>query len=124
MQITKRYVDDRMSQSVGSWLKVGDIIYVAISNFSEKDTVKSAGFRWFPDSKIWWTNDPSRAAKLSEWADPSCRDELDERRKKNFESVTMSRASTTERVFPKPDGLDYYPFQKAGIQFCLNVFNS
>lgn len=40
-----------------------------------------------------------------------------ERRQKNLE---LSRAATTDFDPPRPEGLNYYPFQRAGIQFCLN----
>ena len=36
--------------------------------------------------------------------------------------VEMSEATCAAVDIPKPDGLDYYPFQKAGIRYCLNAF--
>ena len=119
MNITKRYVDD-VWHSTYQWLPVGSVIYVAQSDFSEKDQVKTAGFRWQPLKKTWWTNDINRAAKMSEFADPSCRDELEAVRKQNFQSLQDSRATTTELSFPHPESLDYRPFQRAGIKYALS----
>ena len=36
--------------------------------------------------------------------------------------VEMSEATSAAVDIPKPEGLDYYPFQKAGVRYCLNAF--
>ena len=38
-----------------------------------------------------------------------------------FKAVEMSRASDADIDIPKPDGLDYLPFQKAGIKAALHI---
>jgi SWI/SNF-related matrix-associated actin-dependent regulator of chromatin subfamily A-like protein 1 len=86
--------------------------------------VKGAGFRWNPDKKVWWTSDPNNAAKLSEWADVSCQAEFDAIRKKNFQSTLASKATTTDRVIPAPEGQKYYPFQAAGIAYMMDRRNT
>jgi SWI/SNF-related matrix-associated actin-dependent regulator of chromatin subfamily A-like protein 1 len=83
-----------------------------------------AGFRWNPDKKCWWTEDANIASKLSEWADITCQAELDAIRKKNFESTLASKAVTTDREIPCPQGLSYYPFQKAGIAYAMDRKNT
>lgn len=35
-------------------------------------------------------------------------------------NLTMSRAASSDFDPPRPPGLNYYPFQRAGIQFCLD----
>ena len=123
MQITRRMVNSDWLREF-PWLQGRSYVYVALCSFTEKDTVKGAGFRWSPIFHIWWTPELDNAAKLSEWADSTCREELEERRSQNFKSLTASRAASTDREFPHPEGYDYYPFQKAGIAFCLDVFSS
>ena len=123
MNLTARISDESWQLSVrGGWLKPGTRLYVAISTFAEKDMTKNAGFRWNPEKRVWWTDDPNNAARLSEWADISCQAELDAIRKKNFEATIASKAVTTDRKIPAPEGLNYYPFQAAGVVFCLKVF--
>lgn len=121
MNITTR-ISDKGWTLTNRWLKLGTRLYIAVSTFAEKDMAKGAGFRWNPDKRVWWTNDANNAAKLSEWADVTCKEELDQIRKRNFASTIASKATTTDRDIPHPEGLDYYPFQKAGVAFCLNVF--
>jgi SWI/SNF-related matrix-associated actin-dependent regulator of chromatin subfamily A-like protein 1 len=116
MKITKRFVEERWNE-LYSWLKFGDTLYIAVSSYEEKDQVKQAGFRWQPDFKLWWTNDINRAAKLSEYADPSCKDELDAVRKTNFQSLQDSRAPNADFKVPCPEGLTYRPYQLAGIKY-------
>jgi hypothetical protein len=49
----------------------GDLIYYCLSDFTEKDLPKSAGFRWHPIKKVWWTDRQETAAKLSDFiSDP------------------------------------------------------
>jgi SNF2 family DNA or RNA helicase len=124
MKITTRISDVSWQLVVGNWLKPGTRLYVAISDFSEKDMVKQASFRWNPEKRVWWTDDANKAAKLSEWADITCQAELDVIRKKNFQATVASKAVTTDRVIPAPEGLKYYPFQAAGIAYAMDRKNT
>lgn len=36
--------------------------------------------------------------------------------------VELSKVTNADIFIPKPDGLEYLPFQRGGIQYCLNVF--
>lgn len=38
--------------------------------------------------------------------------------------LDMSGATSAEIELPKPDGLEYMPFQKAGVRYCLDVFKT
>jgi SNF2 family DNA or RNA helicase len=121
MKITKRFVDEKWHEKYG-FLKLNEVIFIAVCSYAEKSMVDKtgAGFSFWYENKIWWTNDINRAAKLSEHADPSCAEELDSVRKNNFQSLQASHAATTTTEFPHPEGLDYYPFQKAGIEYGLS----
>jgi hypothetical protein len=121
MEITKRYANEDWTREY-TWIKHGDTLYIANSTYDEKDIVKQAGLRWHPILRVWWTNDINRAAKLSEYADTACSDELESVRKQRFESTQASRAVDTSVELSHPDGIDYFGFQRAGIVFCLRVF--
>lgn len=75
-------------------------------DFETKDRIKAAGFRFDGAAKEWWTADAAIAAKLdgaiatlnpvmpaNGWPDP-----------------------LPATVIPAPDGLEYLPYQKAGIE--------
>lgn len=44
--------------------------------------------------------------------------------KKREETTLASRAASTGFAPPRPEGLDYYPFQKAGVAFALDVLST
>jgi SWI/SNF-related matrix-associated actin-dependent regulator 1 of chromatin subfamily A len=114
--------------------KRGDI-YFWTGPFDTKDAPKKAGFRWHNPincrregsvgrcrackaklAKVWWTGFVDQAAKLAEYADDNARVELDA----HNESVRKSRAATTELEFPSPEGLEFLPYQKAGIEYMMD----
>ena len=94
-----------------------------VSQFHEKDFIKSAGgCRWDPATKLWWTKDPLTAVKFIEFADDAARPTLHEIKSRTSKSKDASRAADCNIEIPAPEGLNYLPFQKAGISFALNVF--
>lgn len=106
----------------------GDVFWVE-SDFTEKDTLKSAGFRWHGGNcfkkcpacaagielKVWWTQYEDVAARLIEHAD----DETKQRLAKFVTTLESSHAEAADIKIPVPEGLDYFPFQKAGIAYAL-----
>jgi SWI/SNF-related matrix-associated actin-dependent regulator 1 of chromatin subfamily A len=97
--------------------------YIACSTYNEREIPKAAGFRWDPEAREWWTPDPSRAAKLVQYADDSCRDELLATREESAKREQASRATDVDIDIPRPAGLEYFPFQRAGIAYALRVPN-
>jgi SNF2 domain-containing protein/helicase-like protein len=93
--------------------------YIAACDFSEKDTVKAAGFRWRPETKQWWTNDEARAAKLAKFAHGEVGAKLAKVDAVRQDTLTESRATDASINIPVPEGLAYLPYQRAGIAFCL-----
>lgn len=94
--------------------------YIAKCSFLQKELVKSAGFRWDRDNKVWFTTDPSVAASL---VDPEARRLAEERRAQmaveKKQAIEDSRAQDADVELPVPDGLAYLPYQRAGIAFAL-----
>jgi hypothetical protein len=116
------------------WVKLGDPVWYCQSDFSEKDIPKAAGFsfhgkkddsgKWV-GKRIWWTSDKDKAAKLVDYAaDPQAgwAKELSARKIHAATSLVGSRQSVSYNDHPHPEGLNYLPFQKAAIDYCLRCF--
>jgi len=114
------------------WIKEGDPVWYLQSSFEEKDLAKSAGFSWhgkkgddgkWSGKKVWFTGDRDKAAKMADYADPLSEwgKDLMKRKVELTTSLSGSRQSVSYVEIPKPEGLEYMPFQKAGIEFCLNT---
>ena len=93
--------------------------YVCRTTYDERAVPKAAGFRWNPSQKVWSTTDIKIAAKLSAYANTETKAVLasaDENRK---EAYASSSATTSDIELPAPDGLEYLPYQRAGIAYAL-----
>lgn len=92
--------------------------FVADFPFDKKDIPKAAGFQWnrVADKK-WATKDPHIAAKLIAYADTTARQMLDTVAQEREQNLRLSRAHDLDIDLPCPDGLEYMPFQRAGIAF-------
>ena len=93
-----------------------------ISKYGEWQA-KEAKFRWDPTHKTWWTDDLQKALRLREYADQQLQQQLIEmhmeQQKKKERSLELSRASKANIDVPVPNGLNYLPYQLAGIQYAL-----
>lgn len=105
--------------------------YYFLCTYDEKDICKSAGFRWAPEGKepladrgIWWTEDIFSAAQLIRYASPKAKAQLEGASKAREASLDASRATASDIYIPVPDGLEYLPFQKAGIEYALGRENT
>ena len=97
--------------------------FVMKCTFHEKGVPKSAGFRWNPAEKCWWTDDAKKAGKLAEFANQEASNKLNEALKAHEEKINASKATDADIEIPIPEGLEFLPFQKAGISFCLDKPN-
>ena len=91
--------------------------FETISAYSERAIAKGAGFRWDPIGKAWWTLNTKAAQKLMTCADESAQERFKEKISWEADTRKNSRAVDSGLVIPAPDGLQYLPFQKAGIEF-------
>lgn len=110
--------------------KIGSA-WVGNGPYETKDTFRSAGFWWHPGPlrcdrngcqackngilKNWWTSSKDVAAKLAQYADDSCRQELVQFEKKCEESLEASTALSSD--IEVPTKLPLFPFQRAGVKF-------
>jgi SWI/SNF-related matrix-associated actin-dependent regulator 1 of chromatin subfamily A len=94
--------------------------FVAICSYEQREIPKAAGFRWESVGKYWYTTDTSKAAKLIDFAD----EEVKKRLAIRTEAIEASKATDTTLDIPAPAGLQYRPFQKAGIVYAMNRPNA
>lgn len=93
--------------------------FVFRGTYAEKDLPKQARFRWEPTAKYWWTDDQRKAASLSRFAQGEARDRLASYVTQTVAVIEASRATDADINLPVPDGLQYLPYQKAGIAYAL-----
>ena len=96
---------------------LGDKKFVARSTYDERAIPKTAGFRWDPAQKIWWTDDPKAAGRLRQHATEEAADLIDSLLTAKTATIEASRATDAAIDVPAPDGLAYLPFQRAGIAY-------
>jgi SWI/SNF-related matrix-associated actin-dependent regulator 1 of chromatin subfamily A len=106
------------------WIKAGQIVWYAMSTYAEKDIPKGAGFSWQKDMKLWFTGDRDKAAKLAEYATGDWGKELMDHKVFLTGSLAGSRQSVSYSSYPHPEGIDYYPFQRAGIDYMVKRNNT
>ena len=97
----------------GQWIWQG--------GYETRATPKTAGFRWDPSRVCWWTEDAAKAARLADHADDAARAALNGQAATSTVSqdLAASRATETKVEIPCPPGLEYRPFQRAGIAYAL-----
>ena len=82
--------------------------YIAITEFAERSIPKSAGFRWNPADKVWWTSELEKALRIAESPDceasPVLKGELNDALRGAEESLMASRATDAVVDIPTPDG--------------------
>jgi len=82
-------------------------------SYETKDVVKQAGFKFDGANKLWYTTDPAVADRL----DPA---KAEAAVAEANRAIAMSRAVAATITIPAPAGLDYRPFQKAGIVYAMD----
>jgi SWI/SNF-related matrix-associated actin-dependent regulator 1 of chromatin subfamily A len=100
------------------WLWVGD--------YESRFLPKHAGFKWcpVPYEKGWYTDDPRVAEKLKKFISLEDIDKLEQQLNKINDKLQESQATNADIEIPAPEGLQYMPFQKAGINFALKRTNT
>ena len=106
-------------------LRNGNFIFEG--TYDEKDVPKAAGLRWHSIvPKFWATSDPRIAARLIDVVDmaPEVREAIDSGIAEKTVTAELSRATEADILIPAPEGLEYRPFQRAGIQFTATHNNT
>lgn len=74
-------------------------------NTNDLAFVKTAKFRWEPNGKYWWTDDPSKVEVLNELIAPP------------VVSSDLTQKDTELIDIPVPEGIELRPYQKVGVSF-------
>ena len=98
--------------------------FVASSRYHEKDILKQAGFRWDNQLKYWWTDSLDAVSKVHQYLNKDIAEKVKSEIAQRDVTVAESRATDSDINIPAPEGKDYLPFQKAGIEFISNRANS
>jgi SNF2 family DNA or RNA helicase len=93
--------------------------FVARCTFDERLIFKRAGWLVDPKLKRWATSDVEKARPLAELAIGNAKEFLDSVERIRNEAMAASWAEDTDTEFPRPSGLVYMPFQKAGIEYAV-----
>lgn len=87
-------------------------LFVCVSHFDERALPKDAGFKWNPARRQWESGDVGRALRLEAYADPLAREQLG---RAAPAAVLAAHETDTTISIPSPPGLEYLPYQRAGI---------
>ena len=98
--------------------------FIATSQYKEKDILKNAGFFWDSKQRCWWTRSLTAVSQVKSYLDKDLAAEVEEAMSNQENKVEASRATNSNLVIPAPEGKDYFPFQKAGIEFISNKTNT
>ena len=80
---------------------------------------KEAGFAYNPAHKLYWTKDPRIAAKLLPFATSDAALDIRSKVETLVSTLELSRAEATDFQPPAPEGQEYRPFQRAGVEFAM-----
>ncbi len=119
-------------------LKQKNGAFIFECTFHEKDIPKQAGFLWHPlpcyknkciacdkgVGKAWWTAFEETAINLIDYAENSTKEYLEKWKEKRENNKKASLAKEADIDIPHPRGLNYHPFQKAGIKFLIEHENA
>jgi SWI/SNF-related matrix-associated actin-dependent regulator 1 of chromatin subfamily A len=94
-------------------------------SYDERHIPKRAGFSWDSSSKVWWTKSTYKASLLLDHTDDACLRRIKTEIKKQRASLLLSRSQgSSVSVSKKPEDLEYFPFQKVGIQYAASRPNT
>lgn len=95
---------------------VGDL-FVALTTYDEREIPKFAGFKWNPAATRWESRSARQALSLRAYADPPTIRAIEERMNGARQQAQSSRAPISMLDVPSPEGLEFKPYQRAGISY-------
>jgi len=104
-----------------------DKYFFCISTYEEREIPKSANFTWNPKLKLWTTGTFRNAEKLISYAPEEVQTLIKQKCSDLDYAISLSSQTDADIEIPVPEGLEYLPFQKAGIAYasrkhaCLNA---
>jgi SWI/SNF-related matrix-associated actin-dependent regulator of chromatin subfamily A-like protein 1 len=92
-------------------------LFIATGDYNESEIPRGAGFTWNRADRRWETRDTAAAEKLLPHADRHARALLKSAATTRRDAIQLSRAASASIEIPVPAGLEYLPFQRAGIAY-------
>ena len=93
-------------------------------DYEERHIPKESNFSFDFDSRLWYTKDPMKAKKLRGYATDELESLFEQHDRYLKSKIEYSSKESSDIDIPKPDnGMDYFPFQKAGIEFMYDHEN-
>jgi SWI/SNF-related matrix-associated actin-dependent regulator 1 of chromatin subfamily A len=100
------------------------IRWIVTIPYPQRNIAKDAGFRWCPQNRHWYTTREDVAKLLMDPAAAEAkRDEFARIGAERKALIEESRAASVDIELPAPHGLEYLPFQRAGIATALKRGN-
>ncbi len=93
-------------------------------SYEERYVPKRAGFSWDPTYKVWWTKSVYKASLLLDHTDNACLSKIKTEIKKQRASLSLSRSQGSSVSVSRPQDLEYFPFQKVGIEYAASRPNT
>jgi len=109
-------------------------VYLSRSQYAARKQIKELGFKFHGDwckgdcwldragvpAMVWWTDKAEAVEALKAYATPEALQALSGIK----EAEQASRATDADVTIPVNEGLEYLPYQKAGISWMVNSFSS
>ncbi len=97
--------------------------FVATSRYEEKDILKAAKFHWNPEERHWESNSIVNVKNLEEFLTAESKKVYNELWEDYNGRIAASQAIDSTIEIPHPVGMEYHPFQKAGIEYLIKHEN-
>jgi len=94
-----------------------DQYFFCISTYEEREIPKQAGLTWNPKLKLWTTGAFRNAEKLISYAPEEIQALIKQKCSDLDYAISLSSQTDADIEIPVPEGLEYLPFQKAGIAY-------
>lgn len=95
--------------------------FEAITSFFERNIPKAERWRWDAGIKRWWAPSEDIARRLSSYAQGGAALRLVNLSDAERDAMRASLAHDSDMEIPAPPGLDYLPYQRAGIAYALRT---
>ena len=90
--------------------------------YDHREEIKAIGGTWDKENKTWWATSGAalgRLRPLHPTISPTAMERFSGEELRRREAIDASRSTDAVGNFPKPDGLEFFPFQRAGIAYAI-----
>lgn len=94
--------------------------FEAITSYFEKSLCKENSWRWDNAVRRWWAPSDDIARRLARFAQGPAALRLMDLGNEERAALAASQAQDSDIQIPAPPGLDYLPYQRAGIAYALS----